>query len=179
MPEVKQLFAQIATCCREPLQVFDYKRNEVLISAGQVEKYVYLIVSGAVRVVYRNGGEEFNIRFGYKDSVLTSLPSFFDASPSLFAIVALRKTRVQKLGRQDYINFISNSSSGQAVHLALLEDLVKQTIEREIDLLTTSPSQRYARVLKRSPQLFQHIPAYHIANYLRMTAETLSRLRKS
>ena len=49
----------------------------------------------------------------------------------------------------------------------------------EIDILTNSPKERYKRVLKRSPQLFQEIPNRHIANYLRMSAETLSRLKKS
>lgn len=61
----------------------------------------------------------------------------------------------------------------------ILENLVIQQMEREIDILTNSPKERYQRVLKRSPQLFQEIPNRHIANYLRMSAETLSRLKKS
>ena len=62
---------------------------------------------------------------------------------------------------------------------AILENLVLQQMEREIDILTSSPKERYQRVLKRSPQLFQEIPNRYIANYLRMSAETLSRLKKS
>jgi hypothetical protein len=61
----------------------------------------------------------------------------------------------------------------------ILEDLVLQQIEREKDLLINSPRERYERVLKRSPKLFQEIPNRHIANYLRMSPETLSRLKKS
>ncbi len=66
----------------------------------------------------------------------------------------------------------------QAWHL-MMQQLVYQQLEREVDLLTQSPKERYKRVLKRSPQLFQEIPARHIASYLRMTPETLSRLKKS
>ena len=62
---------------------------------------------------------------------------------------------------------------------SMLEELVLQQIEREKDILTNSPKERYNRVLKRSPQLFQEIPNKYIANYLRMTPETLSRLKKS
>ena len=51
-------------------------------------------------------------------------------------------------------------------------------IEREIDLLTPSPKERYARLLKRSPHVFQLFPHKYIASYLRMTPETLSRLKK-
>ncbi len=56
--------------------------------------------------------------------------------------------------------------------------LTLQQLEREIDILTKSPKERYERVLRRSPQLFQEIPNKHIANYLRMSPETLSRLKK-
>ena len=40
-----------------------------------------------------------------------------------------------------------------------------------------SSRERYLRVLGRSPALFQEIPHRYIANYLRMSAETLSRLK--
>lgn len=52
-------------------------------------------------------------------------------------------------------------------------------MERERDLLIESPKERYLRVFKRNPKLFQIIPNKHIANYLRMSPETYSRLKKS
>ena len=61
----------------------------------------------------------------------------------------------------------------------VLATIIEQQLEREVDLLLQSPLQRYQRVLKRSPRVFQEIPHKHIANYLRMTPETLSRLKKS
>jgi CRP/FNR family transcriptional regulator, anaerobic regulatory protein len=61
----------------------------------------------------------------------------------------------------------------------MLETLLTQQIEREVDLLTASPTERLSRVLKRSPNLFQEVPLKYIANYLRMTPETLSRIRNS
>lgn len=61
----------------------------------------------------------------------------------------------------------------------ILKDLIFQQMERERDLLTSSPFERYRRVLERSPQLFQEIPNRYIASYLRMTPETLSRMKKS
>lgn len=77
------------------------------------------------------------------------------------------------------INQFLESESNRRIWTNILEDLVIQQMEREIDILTQSPKERYDRVLKRSPQLFQEIPNKHIANYLRMSAETLSRLKKS
>ncbi|MCY7291948.1 MAG: Crp/Fnr family transcriptional regulator, partial [Ferruginibacter sp.] len=64
-------------------------------------------------------------------------------------------------------------------YLFLMENLVTQQIDREIDLLITSPAERLKRVLARSPNLFQEIPLKYIASYLRMKPETLSRIRNS
>jgi nitrogen-specific signal transduction histidine kinase len=64
-------------------------------------------------------------------------------------------------------------------YIQLLETLVTQQIDREIDLLITSPTERLRRVLERSPNLFQQVPLKYIASYLRMKPETLSRIRNS
>jgi hypothetical protein len=63
--------------------------------------------------------------------------------------------------------------------MRFLEEQLALQVAREIDLLTDSPTMRLERILKRSPQLFNEIPLKYIASYLRMTPETLSRIRKS
>ena len=60
----------------------------------------------------------------------------------------------------------------------ILESFVLQQMERERDILTSSPMERYNRVLKRSPLLFQEIPNKYIASYLGVTPESFSRIRK-
>lgn len=50
-------------------------------------------------------------------------------------------------------------------------------MEHEIDLLMPEPAHRLARLRARSPGIFQHVPKKYLASYLRMTPETLSRLR--
>lgn len=74
---------------------------------------------------------------------------------------------------------VEESEESRQQYSRLLELLITQLIEREIDLLTTSPIERLNRVLLRSPHLFRHIPLKYIASYLRMKPETLSRIRKS
>ena len=41
-----------------------------------------------------------------------------------------------------------------------------------------SPEQKYEQLLLTKPELLQHFPLKHIASYLGMTPETLSRIRK-
>ena len=70
------------------------KKNEYLCKSGQIEKYLYLITNGAFRVVYISKKEEFTLRLGYKDSVISLLDSFITGIPSQFYLEAIRKSKV-------------------------------------------------------------------------------------
>ena len=153
-------------------------RNQFLKVKGSVDTNVYYIESGSVRIYVLDDYEERTIRFGYKDNLITALDSFLTGKPSGFFIQAIKKTVVRVVTKQQIEEFISDEGN-KTWWMKTLENLVLQEMEREIDILTTSPKERYQRVLGRSPQLFQEIPHKHIANYLRMSPETLSRLKKS
>jgi len=153
-------------------------RNEFLKVKGSVDTNVYFIESGSLRVFVLDDFEEQTIRFGYKENLIVSLDSFLTSKPSEFFIQAIKKTVVKVITKSQFDNFIKLEKN-RGFWTQILESLVIQQMEREIDILTNSPKERYQRVLNRSPQLFQEIPLRYIANYLRMSAETLSRLKKS
>lgn len=154
-------------------------KGELLIRAGEVERSLYMVESGALRVFYLTELEEMTIRLGYQGSLITSLASFIKGTPSEFYIDAIRKTKLTVLSKQHLMALVNAHPENLQQYTTLLESLITQQIEREIDLLTTSPSERLKRVLARSPHLFQEIPMKYIASYLRMTPETLSRIRNS
>lgn len=155
------------------------ERNDYLKNYQSVDTNVYFVESGSLRIFAIDEGEERNIRFGYSNNIIVSLDSFISGQPSDFIMQAIKKTILSVASKADFMHLIHSSQEHFRWYQNLLEDLVLQQIEREKDLLTNSPKLRYERVLKRSPQLFQEIPHKHIANYLRMTPETLSRLKKS
>jgi CRP-like cAMP-binding protein len=155
------------------------ERNQFLKKGGSADTHIYFIESGSLRIFITDGEEERIIRFGYQNNIIVALDSFFTQKPSDFYIQAIKKTTVKIISKEKFMTFINSNPENLKIWLEILEDLVLQQIEREKDLLVQSPRERYQRVLKRSPQLFQEIPNKHIANYLRMTPETLSRLKKS
>ncbi len=154
-------------------------RNEFLIEPGMVHTNSYFVVSGSMRVFVVDEGEEQTIRFGYQGSIIAALDSVFGGKPTEFYIQALKKTTVQCVRKSDLKKLVESSIENSKLWVSLLESFALQQMERERDILTTSPIERYLRVLKRSPQLFQEIPHKYIASYLRMTPETLSRIQKS
>jgi len=155
------------------------KRNEFLKKANSIDTKLYYIESGSVRMFVDDGIEEKTIRFGYERNFIGAIDSQLTEKPSPIYIQALKETHIKSVLKSDLDNLNEKSTKALSLWTAILESLVYQQMEREYDLLTSSPSKRYQRVLKRSPQLFQLIPHKHIASYLRMTPETLSRIKKS
>jgi CRP-like cAMP-binding protein len=153
-------------------------RNQFLKVRGSIDTNLYYIKSGSVRIFVLDDDEEQTIRFGYKENIIVSLDSFLTGKPSDLFIQGIKKTVLQLVTKNQIDSFLEIESN-RKLWTKILENLVLQQMDREIDILTKSPKERYERVLKRSPQLFQEIPHRHIANYLRMSAETLSRLKKS
>lgn len=154
------------------------KRNELLHSGKAVDNNIYFVAGGSLRIFIDDGEAEQNIRFGYQNNLVVYMDAFLSSQPSSYYIQALKKTTLKVIPKETLNRLIRQHPEQLKVWLALLEELVLQLLEREKDILTSSPVQRYQRLLQRSPRLFQEISNRHIANYLRMSPETLSRLKK-
>lgn len=155
------------------------KRNDFLVQKNDVDTNLFFVVDGSLRVFIEDETEEHTIRFGYKNSIIAALDCFLTDKPTLFYIQALKKSHLKVLSKKRFNKVMHSSDENKKVWEQMLQSFVYQQIEREIDLITYSPQKRFERVLQRSPQLFQEIPLKHIASYLRMTPETVSRILKT
>ncbi|MDA7803382.1 Crp/Fnr family transcriptional regulator [Crocinitomix sp.] len=154
------------------------ERNEFIIKAGEINTNLYFVESGSVNVFVVEQDEEQSIRFGYQNSFFGALDSFLSDKPTHFYFQAIKQTYLKVISKIDFMELINQSEKLMWHWQQIMGELIVQQMERERDLLTNSPKERYLRVLKRSPQLFQEIPSKYIASYLRMTPETLSRIKK-
>lgn len=157
----------------------ELNRNDFLKVKGSIDTNLYFVVSGSLRIYVLEEFEENIIRFGYKNNFLASLDSFINEKPSDLYIQAIKKTELKVIKKTTFMNFVESCVENTKIWHSMLGDIIFQQMERERDILTSSPVERYKRVLARSPQLFQEIPNKYIASYLRMTPETLSRIKKS
>jgi CRP/FNR family transcriptional regulator, anaerobic regulatory protein len=177
MKGVNELLKQLTDLMHSDAQSKVFAKGEMILREGEVEKNLYYIESGAIRAFLLNEFEELTVRFGYKGSIINSLASFYSGRPSEFYLEAIRRSVVRILPKEKVYELVNASEENLRGYISLLELTTIQQIEREIDILTVSPSERLKRVLQRSPHLFQEIPLRYIASYLRMTPETLSRIR--
>ncbi|WP_271766037.1 Crp/Fnr family transcriptional regulator [Aquimarina algiphila] len=171
----KKIIAHIQEKGNSPIVL---KRKEYLIREGRIENSMYIVERGSLRIFVNRESEEITLRFGYRGSWMTSFPSFLSRTPSLYNIQAIKECYLLQIDRDDFFDFIASTKENQALWTKMLEEFAIQQLERELDISIRTPIERYDRLLKRSPHVFQEIPNKYIASYLRMNPETLSRLKK-
>ncbi|MDY6025786.1 Crp/Fnr family transcriptional regulator [Bergeyella zoohelcum] len=154
-------------------------RGAFLKTPDTKDTHIYLVKEGSLKIGFFTENEDKILRFGYENDVITALDSFITEQKSKLYIQAIKKCRLAVVSKSDFMAFAQKSSENLWIYTKILEKLLVDQLEREQDLLLPSPRERYQRVLKRNPKLFQQVPHRHIAVYLGMTEETLSRLKKT
>lgn len=158
--------------------VIEIKRNHRLITFGEKVNHVYYIESGTCCITYPDEKEDIVLGFGYPNTFLLS-PSILHKKPSEQEVIVIKKSVFKCIPIELFFEFIYSSEEIKTTWLHQIEHLLLSQIDRQIDLLISSPEERLNRLLKRSPHVFQLIPQKYIASYLRMSPETLSRIQKT
>lgn len=166
-----------------PVQIWEKDivvlRNEYLKIPGSRDTNVYFIKDGSLRILLERDSEEITFRFGYTGNFISALDSYISGKPSDFGIKAIKKSHVSAIKKSNFVTFLNSNPKHMHLWQRLMDSVILDQGERELDLLTVSPIERYQRVLKRNPKIFQIVPGKYIASYLRMTPETFTRIKKS
>jgi CRP-like cAMP-binding protein len=158
-------------------KAYTLKRTDFLIEKGQTESSLFFIIEGSLRIYYPHGDEEICVGFAYDNNLICSYPSFISQQPSAYFIQALSNTKAIAIHRQAFYALFDKYPKIERAWRMLEEEALLGKIERETEMLTFTPEERYTRLLQRSPHIFQLISRKYIASYLRMSPETLSRLK--
>jgi len=127
--------------------------------------------------VIDKNGEQINLGFGYENSLITCFQTFIEGKPSLISIEAILDTELIAISKADLMQLIHSNSEIALWYQSMLEYTLAGHIQRQVELLTLKPHERYAVFIKRSGHLINRIPLKYIASYLMMKPETLSRIR--
>lgn len=156
-----------------------FKKGAFLCRHGQVEQYLSLISEGACRGFYSNKeGEQVSVAFMFQNDFVSAYYSFLTKRPSLMAVQAVSPTTTISISRADVDMLCDKYKMAERVGRLNAERIYRRKEEREIALLTMSAKERYLDLMNRSPQLLQQVSLKHIASYLGIKPESLSRIRK-
>lgn len=154
------------------------QKGEFFLRQGQVVSSLFLIETGLVRAYIVKAEREINSWFGFENMILGSaLPLFFD-QPSFENIQFLESTTYHYISSKDLNELYKKSHEMSNIGRKMTEECCVVIAERAMSLQTENAEQRYNSMLSYQPDATQRISLGHIASYLGITQETLSRIRK-
>lgn len=154
-----------------------FRKNEIIKPAGEAEKYGYFILTGSAGVFVWKGNNYVCLDLFYEGVFLADYMSLITHQPTELETVALEPSEMLQISR-DNIDRMKQTPVGQLLFLVSAETTFVEKQQQQIDLLLKTAEQRYADLLEKQPNLILRTPQKHIASYLGITTQSLSRIRK-
>ena len=176
--KISPLSPEEANAIRESMRIQHFKKGDYLLREGQIAMNTYFVLKGCVREYILNDGDEKTTNFFTEEQWAISLNSFNPQSESKHNWVCTEDSSVvvgDEEGSQDLFNKFPRF---ETISRIVMEAVFAEQKEALTSYYTDSPEQRYRKLIKSRPDLFQRIPQYHLASYIGVKPESLSRIRK-
>ena len=160
------------------LKTKNYKTKEKFLSEGKICQEIGFINKGCFRTYCLADGKEINTHFAFENEFVTDYDSFLQNKPSRYFIQALEDAEIVTFSLSALQNAYNQSQNWERFGRMIAEQSYKLTTHRVESFLFLDGEQRYLDLLKNQPHILDRIPLYHIASYLGLERESLSRLRK-
>ena len=181
LDNISERYTPLSDECQAELitssKIRTFKKGELVVREGQYAKSAYLIAQGCARAYYLQDGRDISDWFTFENEVMASIVSFFSEKPSLHFVEFVEDSKAIEFSKEtidqisikhhDFERFISKVVTETMLGLA----------ERLHTIQFVRAEERFTRLLKIYPDITNRIPLTHIASYLGITLETLSRIR--
>jgi CRP-like cAMP-binding protein len=160
------------------LQLTSYKKGEILIKQGQIPNKMGFVIKGIVRGYYtEENGMEHTLGFAFENHPLGAFDSFTQQTPIGYNGIAIENTDIIWISQSAFYNLLETYPNYEKVVRSILSQYMTLEGEKVKLLRITSAKERYKALLESQPSLVHRLPLKHIASYLGITLETLSRIR--
>lgn len=149
------------------------------LKEGEINSKMAFVQKGVLRMFYiAEDGKEINVQFFFEDDFVASYQSFITQTPSKYYIQALEDCELITISYDSLQNAYSNSLPWQQFGRIIAEKVYTLSEQRNESLLFMNAEERYLDLAKKRPIVFEKVPLYHIASFLGIERESLSRIRK-
>ncbi len=153
------------------------EKRGVYIEMGSLQQKAGLILKGMVRGYYlKENGEEWNLFLRPEHTFVGSPGPLFSQTPSQYTYEAVCPTVLLSF---DFAVFqqaaYTHPGLGRVIQEALIE-VVQVLLFRLESMVNKLPEERYEELIEKRPQFFQQAFQKHVANYLGISAVSLSRI---
>jgi len=157
-------------------QAISFEKDQIIKEQWTQEKFFYFILKGSAGIFLWKENNFVCLDFVIENSFCGDYMSLVLDKPTPLQVVALEPSEMLKISRQNFYS-LNQQSVGPVINQISAESafIVKQT--QQIELLTKTASQRYQILLKRFPGIENRVAQKHLASYLGITPQSLSRIR--
>ena len=154
------------------------RKDTYLLQEGEHSKYLAFVTKGCLRQ-YTIGrkGEEHIVQFATEGWWISDLYSFLTGRETASFIDALEDSDLLLLDAASYEKLCTTVPKFERYFRILLQNNYIATHRRVVASLSLSAEERYLQMLQESPGIVQRVAQRHIASYLGITPEALSRIR--
>ena len=158
--------------------VKSYKKGEIILKNGNVENELRFLDKGIVREYYASNGKEKNINFYTDTGFITDFSSFTNSTATKKYQECLTDVDLSVLSKEKFSAFTNQYNCGKLFIETIFQRIVVKIETEEFNHFMNTAEELYFDIMKSKPDWLLHVPQYHIASYLGITPETLSRIRK-
>lgn len=157
------------------------KRKEFLLSVNEDVNDIHYIHNGCLRTYFIDlSGKEHTLQFAIKGWWISDYIALFgkEITKSVSYIECIKAATLYKVSKKDFDNICREIPKVAHFHIKNLESAFATFQTRILENLTLSAKERYRNFVRTYPNIEQSVKNYHIASYLGITTESLSRIRR-
>jgi CRP-like cAMP-binding protein len=153
-------------------------KGDVLIRQGQAVKHTYFVKDGCLRAYcIDKNGKEHTLQFAIKNWWISDFMAIYNNELSTLTIECITDSNIIEFNAKKLDGIYSIFPEFEAFQRKNLERHVVSLHKRILNQLQLTAPERYDLFLKQYPDIEQYTPNYHIASYLGITQQSLSRIR--
>ncbi len=156
-----------------------FQKGETILPAGQVCRAMYFVDKGMVRQYYYKNKRDVTEHFSYEGRIVFCIESFLKQEPSRLIVEALENSSLYAIPYDDLHNLMVRNQEMEMLYRKILEHVAISSQEHADSQRFENAAERYERLLREKPEIVLRAPMVHIASFLQMTPETLSRVRNA
>lgn len=156
-----------------------FKKGEFINREGEVNRFTHFIESGSARVFYINSdGQEHVVQLGIRGWWVGDFPSFITQTKGMLYTEALEQTNILAFSYDNLQTLYQEVPVFERFFRLLIQKAYASFQYRILHNMSMDAEQRYRNFSETYPLLDQQISQKHIASYLGMSAEFLSKVKK-
>ena len=156
----------------------EYAKNEFFIRQGQNQNYVGFIRRGGFRYLgYTSDGKDQILGYSFENDFVVDYATFQVQKPPVIDAQSIKSSSVLILTYEKFNTFFENCDVTN-FRSKVAESLLNDISTRLLSMYCDSPEERYTKLIDRYPDILTLVRLKEIASLIKITPETLSRIRK-